>query len=106
MLLDPLSRYHVATGLQQNLRHTAEMDRLAKASTPEQPDLIERVIQHVWTRLGRPARQVVSRPLPAPSGGLPPAAREDVWPTPACPPGQHERQVIAQEPGGAEPRAA
>ena len=80
MLYHPMSRYHVATSHQQEWWREAEMDHLAQEATRDQPDLVERVLHHVWKRLGLPARKVVSRPLPAPSDGLPPLPAEACGP--------------------------
>ena len=71
MMHDPMTRYHLAKRYQEELWHEAEMDRLAREATTDQPGLVERVLEHVWKRLARPSREAVSRPLPAPSGGLP-----------------------------------
>jgi hypothetical protein len=85
MLNDPLIRYELFKARQRDLWRDVERARQVRAATHDQagpvkqveadPDLtglVERVLQHVWKRLGLPARETVSRPLPAPSGGLPP----------------------------------
>jgi len=72
MMHDPMIRYHLATTQQRDVWQEAELDRQAQKATADQPGLVERVLEHVWKRLGLPAREAVSRPLPAPSGELPP----------------------------------
>jgi hypothetical protein len=71
MMHDPLIRYHLAKAQQRDVWQEAELDRQAKEATTDQSGLVERVLQNVWKRLALPAREAVSRPLPAPSGGLP-----------------------------------
>lgn len=95
MMNDPLIRYHLAATQQRERWQEAELARPARAATPDQaglvermepiPDLtglVERVIQHVWKRLGLPARQPGSRPAGGrsarPSGTMRPAHPADV----------------------------
>ena len=84
MLNDSLMRYELLKARQRDLWRDVERARLARAaihdqagpikqveSAPDLTGLVEWVLQRVWKRLGLPARETVSRPLPAPSGGLP-----------------------------------
>jgi hypothetical protein len=71
MMNHPMICYELATAQQREVWQEAELARQARAATPDQPDLVERLIQHVWKQLGLPAREAVSQPTRAPSGRLP-----------------------------------
>jgi hypothetical protein len=75
MMNDPMIRYHLVAAAQRERWQEARLARPARAATPDQaglreqmetaPDLtglVERVIQHVWKRLGLPAREAGFRP--------------------------------------------
>jgi hypothetical protein len=71
MMHHPMNRYEFVQAQQRDVWQEAEMDRLAKEAKKDQPDLVERILQAVWKRLDLPAREAVSHPIPASSGGLP-----------------------------------
>ncbi len=84
MLTDPLIRYELVKAEQRARRQEAARARKARAATHDQAGrvepveaasapkgLVERVTQNVWKRLGLPAREGGTPPLPAPPGGLP-----------------------------------
>ena len=73
---DPLIRYTLAQAQQRERWHEADQARQARTTIPDRvglveqmetaPDLtglVERVIQHVWKRLGLPARELGFRPV-------------------------------------------
>ena len=72
MMHDPITRYKLAIALLRDVWQEAEADRQGKEAKEDQSGLVERVLQHVWKRLGLPPREAVSHPVPAPSGELPP----------------------------------
>jgi hypothetical protein len=90
MVNDPLIRYELVKAQQRERWQEAELARQARAAPPHPPGRVERmeaaldltglvkwVIQNVWKRVGLPAREGGSRPLPAPPPAIL-AQRRDV----------------------------